>query len=247
VARVYELTAGAPPQRLFETHAGRLGLDAAAVAPLGDDVLVSLTDRQAPPAQAPGAPADDYDAPACLWETVTRIELRDRRTGALKASREIRGLDVTAALSRGKAALLAGAETPACGGERRAVVLRIGPDLNPQTLYRDDSLGESWAWSLSAMPGGRVFVAASKRAVVDVRPVAASPEAAVAAVAGLPTGTSGMALVLDAHGVASAPRLLEAGADVFVNGADASRPDDILLAGGLGGRPVIFHLTAAGP
>ncbi len=244
-ARVYELAAGASPRLLFETSAGSIGLDAASVAPLGSDVLVTLTDRHAQPAQAPGAPADDYDAPACLWETLTRIELRDGRNGALKASREIRGLDVTAALSRGGTALLAGAETPACGEERRAVVLRIGPDLQPETLYRDESLGESWAWSLSAMPGGRAFVAASKRAVVDVRPVAASPEAAVAAVAGLPTGTSGMALVLDAHGVASGPRMLEAGADVFVNGADAGRPDDILLAGGLGGRPVIFHLHAA--
>jgi hypothetical protein len=33
---------------------------------------------------------------------------------------------------------------------------------------------------------------------------------------------------------------------VYVNGADASRPDDILLAGALGGRAVIFHL-AMGP
>jgi hypothetical protein len=56
-----------------------------------------------------------------------------------------------------------------------------------------------------------------------------------------------MVLVLDRDGRPGPPRMLEAGGSVFVSGADASRPSDILLGGTLGGEAAIFHLSEGSP
>jgi CHAT domain-containing protein len=231
------------PRPLFATRAPiRLGLHAATLTAWRGDLLLTYTARFAPRPAPARAGADDYDDPLCATEPITWIELHDAATGALKAAREIRGLQVNVAVVRGDTVWLGGATYADCAGESRATVQALDARLQTRPVWDDASLGASEVWALSAMGPGGVFVAATKLSVTDFRRIASLADVALSG----PLGASGMALTLDAAGRASTPRMLESGADVLVNGADASRPDDILLAGALGGRAVIFHLAGAG-
>jgi hypothetical protein len=153
---------------------------------------------------------------------------------------------VVTALARGGAVWLAGATTDTCGDEAKAVVLALAPDLATRPVYADPTLGASEVRSLTPLPGGRALVAASKEAVVDVR-TPALPAPDPYRLGALPLTLGGMVLVLGRDGRAGPVRRLEAGGSVFVSGADASRPDDILLGGTLGGEAAIFHLSEGAP
>lgn len=223
-------------------------LSDATVAPLGEDLIVTFTDRAAAPRDGAPASADDWSTPYCFTERVTWIQRRDGRTGALKAERQVRGLAVATALTRGGTVWLGGAQSAVCGAEPRAVVLAVDADLALRPLYADPALGASEVRSLSPLPNGRILVAASKEAVFDFRtPAMPGPTPDPYRLGALPLTFSGMVFVLDAEGRAGPPRMLDAGNSVFVSGADASRPDDILLGGALGGEAAIFHLSAGKP
>ncbi len=243
--RIFEADAALQPRLLFEiTGNGRDGLDNATMAVVGGDLIITYTDRTAPFASPPVIPDDDYDFPLCSSEPVTWIERRDARTGVLKAAREVRGLQVETTSAGKDHMLLGGAVTSACGAEAAAVVLRLAPDLKTQSFWRDDSLGQSIVWSLGELSGGRLLVAASKQGVVDfTAPSAIGEKRDIYRTRDLQRANGGMVLVLDRQGKASAPRMLDSGAGVFINGMDVSRADDILLGGSLGGEAAIFHLT----
>ena len=242
---VFEVDATLQPRRLFEiTGPGRDGLDSATLTASGGDLIISWTDRTAPLAAPSALPADDYDFPLCSSEPVTWIERRDARTGLLKSTREVRGLQVETTAVRGRDILLGGAVTPACGAEAQGVVLTLAPGLKTRTFWRDNSMGQSVVWSLGDLPGGRLLVAASKQGVVDfAAPSAIGAKRDIYRTRDLKRANGGMVLVLDQRGRASVPRMLDSGAGVFVNGLDASRPDDILLGGSLGSEAAIFHLA----
>ncbi len=215
----------------------------ATVSPLGGDLLVTYTDRAAPPAARPGATLDDWEEPLCAVHPVTWIELRDGRTGALKARRELAGEVAVSAIANGARVLLGGAAAPACGEDARASVAAVGPDLAPRTLWTDPSLGASEVRALAALPDGRILVAASKAAVVDFTPPPA-PGAAADPYRWRRTDRtfSGMLLTLGRDGRAGPPRLLDSGSNVIVTALEASRSDDVLLGGSLAGEAAIFHL-----
>ena len=242
---VYEVDAALQPRRLFEV-AGPAGwnLSAATVTPLGEDVLVTYTDETARAPDLPEPTLDDWDQPPCLWRPLTRVELRDGRTGALKASRELPGQTVAAAQPADGRVLLGGAVRAACGDEGRANVLAVDAALAPRAAWADGSLGASEVRALGAAPGGRVVVAASKAAVTDFAPPAAPGRPRPYGERRLDRTFSGMVVVLDRDGRASAPRLLDSGAHVLVTAVDARDPGDILVGGALAGEAAIFHLDA---
>ncbi|MEW5683716.1 MAG: CHAT domain-containing protein [Pseudomonadota bacterium] len=244
-----ELTASLEARPLFTIDAppGFSPSDAT-VTPLGQDLAITYSTSRASPLNPPATPDDDYDAPTCLTERVTWLELRDGRTGARKAMREIRGLTVVAARASGDGAvLLGGSVRQACGQEGRATVVSIDARLQPRTLYRDDSLGASEVRVLAGLSAGGTFVAASKENVVTYRrpDVTGAAGADPFAVAPFTSTYSGLLVTLDARGAASRPRLLDSSSNIYVTAADASRRDDILLGGSLAGQAAIFHLSEA--
>lgn len=222
-------------------------LENATVTPLGADLIVTYS--AAAPRPPPAAlPLDDYDVPSCRPERVTWIERRHGRTGELKSRRLAPGLSVVAALARGERVWLAGSTAAACGGDARATVVAADGVLEIRSVWADETLGASDVRALDGLPDGRVVVAASKEAVFDVRrPAAPGPTPDPYRLGDLPMNFGGMVLVLDGHGRAAVPRMLEAGGSVFVTTVDASDAKDVLLGGTLGGEAAIFHLTAEEP
>lgn len=220
-----------PPPRFTFAARGPHGevIDLATRTLVGRDVVLTRTARFAPLAHPLTYSLDDWDDPLCISEPVTWIERRDAASDAVKASVEVRGLEVAAALASGDHAWLGGSRTATCGAATRGVVVALGADLSMRTLYDDASLGASAVWSLSPLARGQVFVAATKGSMVDVWPAGVA--------------YSGMAFTLKRDGRASPPRLLDAGSQVLVNRADASAPGDVRLAGGVGGEGAVFHLA----
>lgn len=188
-----------------------------------------MTARRARLASPPTYTLDDWDDPLCISEPVTWIQRRDGRTGELKAEATVRGLDIAAALPVGRGLWLGGARTPGCGLATQAVVLALEGDLATRLIHSDQSPGASAVWSLSPLPGGRTLVAATKVASVDAPPAG--------------WAVSGLVFTLTRDGRAGAPKLLDAGAPVFVNRADTLDPRDIRLAGGVAGEGVVLHLS----
>lgn len=214
----------------------------------GDDLILTYTDRTAPPQRSPEQILDDYDLPDCLSDRITWVERRDGRTGELEASRQIRGLAVVAALPTVNGEVLLAGSQAVCGGEARAAVVALDRSLETRPLYADETLGASEVRTLAALPSGRVFVAASKEAVFDFRvPPPRQATLDPYRLGDLPKAFSGLVLTLDRNGRPSGSRTLDAGGVVLVTTADATRPDDILLGGGVGGEAAIFHLKLRGP
>jgi len=242
--RLLEVDSRLEPRLIAEIEApAGATLSDATVTPLGADLIVTFTDRTARPTDPPAFPDDDWYAPYCLTERVTWVQRRDGATGALKAERQIRGLAVATALPRGGAVWLAGSATGACGDEAKATVVALDADLATRPIHTDATLGASEVRSLSPLPGGRALVAASQEAVFDFRtPALPGKTPDPYRLGALPVTYGGLVLVLGRDGKAGPARRLEAGGSVYVSGADASRPDDILLGGTLGGEAAIFHL-----
>lgn len=247
--RLLKVDAGLEPRMLadFAAPSGAY-VDDATVTVVGSDLFVTYTDRMARRAASPET-LDDWETRYCLGERVTWIERRDGRTGALKASREIRGLAVVAAVAaRGGEVLLGGSATAACGEDAQAAVLALDAKLATRSLYRDGTIGASEVRALGLLPKEGVIVAASKQAVLDIRPPAAPALAADPYRLGiLPFSLAGMVFALSRDGRVSPPRMLDSGSTVFVTSLDASQPGDVLLGGSLGGEAAIFHLRAERP
>ena len=243
--RILEIDATLQPRLLFEIPgSGRNGLDAATLSLAGGDLVITYTDRSTPLIASPALPGDDYDFPLCASEPVTWIERRDPQTGRLRTAREVRGLQVEVVSLRGRDILLGGAVTATCGAEAQGVVLALDPHLGTRTFWRDNSLGQSIVWSLGALPSGRLVVAASKQAVVDLAtPLVGGRQGDIYRIRDVKRANGGMVVVLDRKGQASAPRMLDSGIGVFVNDMDTTLPGDILLGGSLGGEAAIFHLA----
>ena len=240
---VYEVDATLAPRLLFETQApSGLSIDGATFTPMGDALLVTYSVRSALPYPKRPGLADEFDLPICGQDPATRVELRDLRTGELKAKVDLRGYIIAAAtpLERGKV-WLGGSHQEACA-EMRATVVELDEHLTVRPVYRDATLGASEVRTLAAVRGGRVFLAASKDNTVAYESPGSNVAATQLEVARLLFG--GMAVLLDRKGKPSRPLLLDAGTSVFVTSSDASDPDDILLGGGIGDRPTIFHLAA---
>lgn len=228
--RIMVRDGSAPPQLLAAVEAlGGEALDYATATPLGLDLIVTLTARRARLASPPTYTLDDWDDPLCVSEPVTWIQRRDGQTGALKTSVAVRGLDIATALPMGRSLWLGGSRTPGCGVASEAVVLALEGDLATRLIHSDQTPGASAVWSLSALPGGRTLVAATKVASVDAPPAG--------------WAVSGLMFILGRDGRASTPKLLDAGAPVFVNRADTQNPHDIRLAGGIAGEGVVLHLS----
>lgn len=243
--QVFDVGQALAPRLLFEVPLAKGALvDNLTLTHRGETILLTYTRKYATSDRAPRLAEDDYDNALCMPRPVTWIELRDARTGTLKASRTLPDVIVSAALLNGDDVLLGGSTMASCTAEHRAAVLALGPDLAPRPVYADASLGASEVRTLSAMPDGRVFVAAHKDNIFDYRPTAPRASASQAyGVEELPVRISAMILTLGRDGSASAPKMLDSGGYILLSASDASDPADILLGGSVGEQAAIFHLT----
>lgn len=234
------------PKLLFEIVTPSEAIHEATILAVGEDLILTYSDAFSGQPSAKPMPWDDFEAFCYGLSSTTWIERRDRRTGALKARRTAPGVVVTTALNQGGQVYLGGSIAPECRLETQAAVWTLSPDLQLGGLFVDAGLGRSQVRSLSLLPDGRLFTAASKEARVDIRP-AETPAAEGFEDRDFTVLHAGMVFILGPDGAATPVRMLDAGADVYVDGADASRPDDILLGGSVGGRAAIFRIaTPAG-
>jgi len=244
--RVLQVDGGQRPRPLFEiTPDQAISIEDATITPMGERLLVTYTTRH--PA-APHLPLveDDYEAPVCTGVPITWAELRDARSGALIASQQLTGWTAPAATARGGEVLLGGGFMESCATELRAGVLALDADLQSSRLFLDRTLGWSEVRALSPAPGEATLIAAAKASRVDYRTGSTNRFDAYAP-GEMATHYSGMLVRLAADGSASAPKLLDSGSNLYLSAADASRPDDIVLGGSLGGQAVVFRLSARAP
>jgi len=235
---VLRITRDLTPALLFEATAP-LGADvtSATVTPLGDHILVTYTatNRRA---DAPPPGLETYDAMACALNQATWIELRDASGRVLK-SQTLADVSIAAATAeRDGGATVAGYRREGCEGERQALVMAVSGDLASRTLYQDTSLGASEVRALASLPGGRTLVAAHKESVTDY----ASPGASRPLFFGVNYAT--LLVTLDRDGRPSAPKLLDAGANVLPTVALARPNGEVLIGGAIGDQAAIFHLAA---
>ncbi|MFN3584264.1 CHAT domain-containing protein [Phenylobacterium sp.] len=233
-----------PPRVLTTLAAPGHIISSATVTALGERLLVTWSDDQAPMAQRPPDWTDDYDAPYCRWDRTTRAELLDGATGARLASAELPGVLASAAVPGPRGSVLLGGSRREGCGEAKAVVVALDASLKARTVYLDDSLGASDVRALAPRPGGQTLIAASKENVVDYRPpdLARARRANPYALLPFPHTYSGLLVTLGPDGRAGAPRLLDSGSNIYVT-ALAADADDILLAGAVAGQAAIFRLT----
>ncbi len=233
-----------PPRRLATLEAPGRRLSSATVTVLGDRLLVTWSDDQAPRAADP-AWTDDYDAPACAWGRLTRAVLLDAASGAVLAEADLPHTAVIAAAPAARGSVfLAGSRREACG-EARATVVALDTALAPRTLWTDPSLGASEVRAMAPLSDGRLLLAASKANVVDYLPVDLARARAADPYAVLPFDdtVSGLLLTLDARGRPGPPKLLDAASNVYVTALEAGRPGEVLLGGAVGGQAAIFRLV----
>ena len=242
--RLFTVDAALAPRTLaaFDLPAG-MSVTQATVTRLGKDLLLTYTDRAMAPAERPATTEDDYDDPLCATEPVTRVELRDGRTGDLRRMRELHGYVVTAASASDGGVLLGGSHATGCGKPARGVVLAVDGTLAPRPIYEDASLGVSEVRALRPLPGGRTLVAANKENVLDYRPGGARAD--IYAMTDLQRTYSGMLLILGRDGKASAPTMLDTGLNVFLSAAETDGPGRVVVGGSVGGGAALVRLTEA--
>lgn len=203
----------------------------AALAPMGDRLLITYTTTMPP--HDPPPSLEDYDAQVCAPGSTTWVELRDRNNGALLKTQTLSDYAAVAAVATPGGVALGGSRRDRCDGERQAAVISLDAGLAPRTAYLDDSLGASEVRTMAPLARGALFVAAYKESLFDYAPgdIAAG------------RSHSTLMLTLDARGHASTPKLLDAGADLLPTTAIDGDPGEILLGGALAGRGAIFHLS----
>lgn len=232
-----------PPRLLATLHAPGRKITGAAIAAVGERLLVAWSDDQVPRA-GEASWVDDYDVPACPMDRLTRAELLDARTGARLAAVDLPGLVAVAAAPGPRGSVLLGGSQRAGCAEAKATLLALDAALKPRTLWTDASLGASDVRALAILPDGRTLVAASKANVVDYLPVDLAKARTAKPYAVLPfvDTFSGLLVTLDRNGRAGAPKLLDSGSNLYVTALDASRPGEILLGGAIAGQAAIFRL-----
>src|SRR5690606_29074023 len=128
--RVFELDDRMAPRQLFEIAAGqRTSIGAATITPLGANLLVTYTDRRGTPARDPPPTMDPYDLRFCPAQPITWLELRDARSGELRAAKTLEGYDIAAAVERSGAVVLGGAVAGDCSQDRRAALISVDARL----------------------------------------------------------------------------------------------------------------------
>ncbi len=214
-------------------------IDTATVTPWGEALLVTYGERFAAPAERPLI-EDDFEDPICGGVPVTVVELRDARTGALRAGRRLEGWAVVEASLLGDKVLLAGARKAACIDEQRAALARLDADLTAKIVWQDQALGMSEARAVLASPDGSLLVTANKQALVDVRPAGNRRSAGALA------GESRFSTVLTpigADGRSGPPRVLDGGGDVLTTALAPGEAGGLLLGGSLAGEAVVIGLA----
>ena len=202
----------------------------------GGDLLVTYTDRSAPRADRPPTTEDDYDTPLCYNEPTTWVELRNPRTGALKASAQLKGYVVSAA----DGGLLGGSRKTGCEAESRGVVFALDAQLRPRPLYADETLGRSEVSALKALPSGRTLVVANKQSVLDYRDTGGGQ--GVHAMTDLQHSYSGLVLILARDGKVSPPTMVDTGRSVFLSAAETDGPGRLVVGGSVGGGAALVRL-----
>ncbi len=242
---VFETDANLKPRLLFKIEApNHAFINAVTVTPTSAGILYTYSMSDMIPAPATPTLVDEFDSSTCVPESLTRIELREARDGALKSAKEIQGFSLGASAKRGDKVYLGGSFRGSCVQEAHAVVLSIDTELAAHGIFQDISLGASDVRTLAPMPDGRIFVAAAKDSTVDVAAARTVDSMSPQDVAHLLY--TGMVFTIDAEGEASPPTYLNAGTTILVTSSDASDPGDILLGGAIGSVPAIFHLSAHG-
>ena len=214
-------------------------IDTATVTSWGESLLVTYSERFAAPPQGPFI-EDDFEDPICGGVHVTILELRDARTGALRATSRLEGWAVVAATRSGDKVLLAGARKAACIDEQRAALASLDASLHAEIVWQDQALGMSEARAVLAAPDGSLLVTANKQALVDVRPAGTRRSAGALA------GESRFSTVLTpigADGRPGPPRVLDGGGDVLTTALAAGEAGDLLLGGSLAGEAVVIELA----
>jgi CHAT domain-containing protein len=243
---VYLVDASLEPRRLFEMETpGDFPVRAVTLTSVGGRLLVTYASLTEWAEKQISIYQDDFDRAVCLDQLQTRVELRDLSTGAPTAQTTLEGhLINVAVVDASGGILLGGSAHPACGQQGGATVIAMDKDLKARTLYLDASPGASDVRTLAPLPDGQVFVAASKDNTVEFRPPSTTPAPATEAdVARALHG--GMLIVLGSDGRGSEPLLIDAGTTLFIDSADASRPDEILMGVRLADRSAVLRLSAA--
>jgi CHAT domain-containing protein len=231
--RVFETQASLQPRLLFETAPqGVASLDEATLTAWGDDLLLTYSERHT--RTATGLSEDDFENRPCLGPPITWVELRDRGTGVLKASRRLEGWMVAAAVVHGDRLILAGARRDGCVEEFQASAAGLDRSLDLEPLYLDRSLGASEVRAMTPLGDGRILLAARKENLLDYR----------ATGSGADKTYSGLALTLDAAGKASAAKLIDSGGDLFLFAAAPGSPGQAYVGGAMGGAATLFRLEA---
>lgn len=236
--RLIKLDAGLSPSLLAQiTPAADQPIDEATLTLWGESLLVTYSQTFADPARRPVV-EDDFEAPLCGGVHLTVVELRDARTGVLRASARLEGWSVVEGLVSAGRVVLAGARKAACTDEERAGLVALDDALNAKTLWHDEALGQSQARGVLVGADGSLLVSANKQALVDVRPSRARSARALA-------GESRFSAVLtpiDATGKAGPPRVLDSGGDVLVTALTSGEAGGLILGGSVAGQAAVIEL-----
>lgn len=241
--RVYEVDAALAPRLLFEMSApGVDGYPQVTLAHLGGSLLITLTGGTEGGAGAT-ATLDDFDSPLCLPRPLTRAELRDLKTGERLAYAELPGALVASATGRGDRFVVGGSVVSHCDAGRRAMVATLDRSLTLAPWWTDAGFGDSEVRSLALAPDGTLVIGAQEILRLDHRPAGSGDFGSVQRTLRR-TDFRAQALVRlsEGPGRVSEPLVLSAGSHVFVSDLDASRADEILLGGGVGGEAAILRL-----
>lgn len=243
---VLQVDEGLAPRPLFDVVAPPgVKLSDATLTPMGPMLLVTYTGEEAIPAQPNTWNRwDDYETPYCTARRITWLELREATTGKLVRSGTIENFTAVAAIARQGTALIGGSRSGACG-EDKASVVALDAGLRFRTVYTDDSLGASQVRAMSGRGDGETVVVASKENVVDYQPPApaAAATADPFAIRPFQRSYSGMVLSLGRNGATREPKLLDSGANIYVDALETGRPGEILVGGALAGQAAIFRLS----
>lgn len=234
--RAFEVDAKLAPRPLFEIAlpAG-VQVDEATIIPRGETLLLTYSRRHGASPPLPEE-LDDFEWPICIPPPTTWIEVRDGRTGALVARRELPGWAIAAGAAWRDGTALAGAFKADCATDEKAGLLTLGPDLAPEILNLDDSLGVSEIRALAVAPDGALIAAGRKENLLDYRlgdaPLSGGKRASY----------SGVVLTVGPDGTVSQPRMLDSGGNLFLFSVEASDPESVVLGGAVGGEAAVFRL-----
>ena len=245
--RVYEVDAALAPRLLFEMAAPQIdGYPEVALALLGEELLITLSQRYAARSAAASV-LDDFEAEPCLPAPTTWAELRDLKSGQRRAGAELPRRVVTSALAGKDRFLIGGAVQDGCAAGRRAAVATLDRDLRLQPWWTDAGAGDSEVRALALAPDGVLVIGAHETLRLD-HPGSMEAETGVRqALDQRDYRTLGLVRLSDRPGRVSEPLVIAAGSHVLISDLDASRANEILLGGSVGGEAAILRLVRTPP